>query len=143
MNKLILMGRLTGEPEMKTFPGENANIVANFSLAVDRMGKQREGQPSADFFRCQAWGKQAEFAQKYLHKGTKILLDGRIQFRRYENKNGVKMTTHDVIVNAMEFAESKAASQGQGQVAPQAQKPAVDTSWMNVPETVGEEELPF
>ena len=143
MNKLILMGRLTGEPEIKTFPGENANIVANFSLAVDRMGKQRDGQPTADFFRCQAWNKQAEFAQKYLHKGTKIVLEGRIQFRDYENKNGVKMTTHDVIVSNMEFAESKAASQATGTAVLQAQKATADTGWMNIPETIGEEELPF
>ena len=138
MNKIILMGRLVADPEQHTFPGENANTVANFRLAVDRRFK-REGQPEADFFRCQAWGKTAETIMKFCKKGTKILIEGRIQLGTYE-KDGQKFGTTDVVVENFEFAESKAASEGNANAAP---KSTADAPFMNIPDTISADELPF
>ena len=109
MNKIILMGRLTRNPEVRYSQGENSIAIASFSVAVDRKIK-RDGEPTADFFNCTAFGKQAEFVEKYLKQGTKILLSGRLQNNNYTNKSGEKVYGVQVMVEEIEFAESKAAS---------------------------------
>ena len=109
MNKVMLIGRLTREPEVRYSQGENASAVARYTLAVDRRFK-REGDATADFISCVCFGKLAEFAEKYLHQGVKIAVTGRIQTGSYTNKDGVKVYTTDVVVEEQEFAESKAAS---------------------------------
>ena len=147
MNKIILMGRLTRDPEVRYSQGESSLAIARFSLAVDRRYK-RQGEPDADFFNCTAFGKQAEFVEKYLKQGTKILLSGRVQNDNYTNKEGQKVYSVQIIAEEIEFAESKAASSGasndfnQG-FRPDAPEPnqAAD-GFMNIP-TGLEEELPF
>ena len=113
MNKVILMGRLTRDPEVRYSQGASQIAVARFSVAVDRKFK-REGEPDADFFNCTAFGKQAEFVERYLHKGTKILLSGRIQNDNYTNRDGQMVYSVRVMVDEIEFAESKNASGGNG-----------------------------
>ncbi|MDO4489492.1 MAG: single-stranded DNA-binding protein [Lachnospiraceae bacterium] len=151
MNKVILMGRLTREPDVRYSAGENASAVARYTLAVDRRFR-RDGEQSADFIGCVAFGRQAEFAEKYLHQGTKIAITGRIQTGSYTNREGQKVYTTDVVVEEQEFAESKGAAQENGygggsyqrQSAP-APAPAASTSpdgFMNIPDGI-DEELPF
>lgn len=106
MNKVILMGRLTRDPEVRYSQGENASAVARYSLAVDRRFK-RDGEPTADFINCVAFGKQAEFTEKYLRQGTKIAITGRIQTGSYKNREGQTVYTTDIVVEEQEFAESK------------------------------------
>lgn len=115
MNKVILMGRLTRDPEIRYSQNGNQMAIARFSIAVDRRFK-REGEPDADFFNCTAFGKQAEFVERYLHKGTKILTCGRIQNDNYTNKDGQMVYSVRVMVDEIEFAESKnaAAQSGDG-----------------------------
>jgi len=136
MNKVILIGRLTRDPNVSYMSNKDNTAVARFNLAVDRRIKN-EGQPSADFISCVAFGKSAEFAEKYLRQGTKIGLEGRIQTGSYTNKEGQKIYTTDVVVEQMEFAESKNS---------QSQSPAPsttqDTGFMNIPDGL-DEELPF
>ena len=137
MNKVILMGRLTRDPEVRYSQGSNATAIAKFSLAVDRRFK-RDGDPEADFFNCTAFGKQGEFVEKYLQKGTKVLVTGRIQNDNYE-KDGVKHYSVQILVDEIEFAESKASQSG-GNAAP-AEAPAGD-GFMNIPTGI-DDELPF
>jgi len=139
MNKVILMGRLTRDPDVRYTGEGNSMAVARYTLAVDRRFK-REGEPTADFINCVAFGKSAEFVDKYLHKGTKMVVSGRIQTGSYTNKDGQKVYTTDVIIEEQEFAESKSASAGSATSAPTGQK---DTSFMNVPDDLGSDELPF
>ena len=113
MNKRILMGRLTRDPETRYSQGENQLAIARFSLAIDRRFK-RQGEPEADFFNCTAFGRQAEFVEKYLKQGTKILLTGRVQNDNYTNKNGEKVYSVQIIAEEIEFAESKNAQTGGG-----------------------------
>ena len=113
MNKVIMMGRLTRDPETRYGAGPTGVAVGSFSIAVDRRFK-REGDPEADFFDCTVFGKQAEFVEKYLKKGTKVVLDGRLQNDNYTNKEGQKVYRNRIIVENIEFAESKAASEGSG-----------------------------
>ena len=148
MNKVILMGRLTRDPEVRYSQGEGGTAVARFSLAVDRRFK-RAGDAEADFFNCTAFGRQAEFVERYLKRGTKMLVTGRIQNDNYTNREGQKVYSVQVIVDELEFAESKAASAensgfaGQGY---QAERPspaaAVGDGFMNIPDGI-DEELPF
>lgn len=105
MNKVILMGRLTRDPEVRYSQGEQVTAVARYTLAVDRRGRNQEN--SADFIACVAFGKAAEFAERYLHKGTKIVLTGRIQTGSYTNKDGQRVYTTDIVAEDQEFAESK------------------------------------
>lgn len=112
MNKVILMGRLVRDPEIRYSQGENSTAVARYTLAVDRRFK-REGDQGADFISCIAFGKSGEFAEKYLHRGIKIVISGRIQTGSYTNKEGRKVYTTDVVVEEQEFAESKNANQSQ------------------------------
>ena len=108
MNKVILMGRLTRDPEVRYSAGDNAMAVARFSLAVDRRRRANGGdEQTADFINCVSFGRQAEFAEKYLRKGTKLLVTGRIQTGSYTNKDGVKVYTTYVVVEEQVFAESK------------------------------------
>lgn len=143
MNKVILMGRLTRDPEIRYAQNENGTAVARYSLAVDRRFK-RDGDQDADFIGCVVFGKGAEFAEKYLAKGTKIVITGRIQTGSYTNKEGQKVYTTDVVVEEQEFAESKAASQGNGagyQNAGSNNSTSGD-GFMNIPDGI-DEELPF
>lgn len=139
MNKVILMGRLTRDPEVRYAQGSNS-AVARYSLAVDRRFK-RDGDADADFINCVAFGKSAEFAEKYLKKGTKILATGRIQTGSYTNKDGQKVYTTDVVVEDQEFAESK-NSQSSGDAYTASAPSAAGDGFMNIPDGI-EEELPF
>ena len=148
MNKVILMGRLTRDPEVRYSQGETPMAIARYSLAVDRRGRNSQDGQTADFINCVAFGRQGEFAEKYLHKGTKMLVEGRLQTGSYTNKDGVKVYTTDVIVENQEFAESKNSSQNSdnGGFAPagggRAPEPmAAGDGFMNIPD--GIEELPF
>lgn len=139
MNKVIMMGRLTRDPEVRYSQGANQTAVGRFSIAVDRRFK-REGEPEADFFNCTTFGKQAEFVEKYLHKGTKVVVCGRIQNDNYTNKDGQMVYSVRLMVEEIEFAESKnAANAG----APAENNTASDSNgFMNIPEGI-EEDLPF
>ncbi len=150
MNKVILMGRLTRDPEVRYSQNTNARgestAIARYSLAVDRRFK-REGEPDADFFNCTVFGRQAEFAEKYLHQGTKLLVTGRIQNDNYTNKDGQKVYSVQIMVDEQEFAESKGASSDSGnggyqRTASQSPAAAVGDGFMNIPDGI-DEELPF
>ena len=150
MNKVILMGRLTRDPDVRYSQGENATAVARYTLAVDRRFR-RDGDQTADFIGCVAFGRQAEFAEKYLRQGTKIAITGRIQTGSYTNKDGVKVYTTEVVVEEQEFAESKAVSDanaGGFRSAPSSPAPApapvsdAGDGFMNIPDGI-DEELPF
>ena len=110
MNKVILCGRLTRDPEVRYSSGENQTAVARYTLAVDRRFKRQGDEQTADFINCVVFGRGAEFAENYLHQGTKIIAEGRIQTGSYTNKDGQRVYTTDVVVENQEFAESKAAS---------------------------------
>lgn len=145
MNKVILMGRLTRDPEVRYSAGDNAMAVARFSLAVDRRRRANAGtdEPTADFINCVSFGRQAEFAEKYLRKGTKLVVTGRIQTGSYTNKDGVRVYTTDVVVEEQEFAESKASSDNSGFAATSAPMPqSAGDGFMNIPDGI-DEELPF
>ena len=143
MNKVILMGRLTRDPEVRYSSGENQTAIARYSLAVDRRRGKNDDQPSADFINCVAFGRSAEFAEKYFHKGLKITVAGRIQTGSYTNKDGQKVYTTDVVVEEQEFAESKAASENAGNSAPAGNpEPSNGDGFMNIPDGI-DEELPF
>lgn len=145
MNKVILMGRLTRDPVIRYAEGQNQTCIARFTLAVDRRRKQ-EGQQEADFPSCVAFGKTAEFIEKYLRQGIRIVLTGRIQTGSYTNRDGNKVYTTDVIAEDVEFAESKAAAERNGgsrqQETPQNSYPADAEGFMNIPDGI-DEELPF
>lgn len=141
MNKVILMGRLTRDPEVR-YGGTNNTAVARYTLAVDRRFK-RDGEPTADFINCVAFGKVAEFAEKYFRQGLKIVVTGHIQTGSYTNKDGVRVYTTDIFVEEQEFAESKAASQqNMGGSSTAASGPASEDGFMNIPDGI-DEELPF
>lgn len=143
MNKVLLMGRLARDPEVRwSTQGEQPMAIARYTLAVERrIRKTDHSQPSADFIQCVAFGRQGEFAEKYLHKGMKVVVEGRIQTGSYTNKDGVKVYTTDVVVENHEFCESKntqggAANEG-GYVGPG----DAGDGFMNIPD--GIEDLPF
>ena len=172
MNQVVLMGRLTRDPEVRYSGGESSMAIARYTLAVDRRFK-RDGEPTADFINCVSFGKTAEFAERYFRKGIKIAVNGRIQTGSYTNKEGVKVYTTEVVVENQEFCESKAASDeasrnygGQSydnggysnnysngyaaqqqsapapQAAPQPAPEAPGDGFMNIPDGI-DEELPF
>lgn len=141
------MGRLTRDPEIRYANNENNTCIANYILAVDRRFKRQGDEQAADFIRCVAMGRNGEFAEKYLHQGIKIVVEGRIQTGSYTNKDGNKVYTTDVVVESHEFAESKAASGqngNQSSSAPTRPEPASADSngFMNIPDSI-DEELPF
>ena len=145
MNKVILMGRLTREPEVRYAQGENAMAIARFSLAVDRRRQNNADGQTADFINIVAFGRLGEFAEKYLHKGTKVALTGRIQTGSYTNKDGVKVYTTDIIAEDIEFAESKNSAGSDGGYAGAVSRPAPASAgdgFMNIPDGI-DEELPF
>ena len=153
MNKVILMGRLTRDPEVRySHGGENSLAIARYTLAVDRRFKRNGDDQTADFIGCVAFGRNAEFAEKYFRQGLKVVVTGRIQTGSYTNKDGVKVYTTEVIVEEQEFAESKnAGGNNGGYSAPQHNNPApsANTSdlgsadgFMNIPDGI-DEELPF
>ncbi len=159
MNKVILMGRLTRDPDIRYSAGDNSMTVARYTLAVDRRFTRRgdDSGQSADFIGCVAFGKSAEFAERYLHQGTKIVVTGRIQTGSYTNRDGQKVYTTDVVVEDQEFAESKSAAEGRGvntsayapvdrpaapSPAPAGQDASVEDGFMNIPDGI-DEDLPF
>lgn len=151
MNKVILMGRLTRDPEVRYAQGDNPLAIARYSLAVDRrQARNNNGdEQTADFINCVAFGRTAEFAEKYLRKGTKIAVTGRIQTGSYTNKDGVKVYTTEVVVEEHEFAESKNASgsndggYSNGGFSNNAPAPSgAGDGFMNIPDGI-DEELPF
>lgn len=154
MNKVILMGRLTRDPDVRYSQGERQMAIARYTIAVDRRGRgtNANGEATADFIQCVAFDRAAEFAEKYLHQGTKVVVTGRIQTGSYTNKDGVKVYTTDVVVEDQEFAESKAASENRGSFGGDSyQQPAsrpapasaVSDGFMNIPDGVEDEGLPF
>lgn len=153
MNKVILMGRLTRDPMVNYTQGERSMAIARFTMAVDRRYVKRDPnnpeQQTADFIQCVAFDKNGEFAEKYLHQGTKIALEGRIQTGSYTNREGQRVYTTDIVVEHMEFAESKAAqnrangnndSYMAGGIL---QQPTDADGFMNIPDGVEDEGLPF
>lgn len=160
MNKVILMGRLTRDPDIRYTQGENSMCVARYTLAVDRrVSRSNADGNAADFISCVAFGKSAEFAEKYFHKGIKLVVSGRIQTGSYTNKDGVKVYTTDVVAEDQEFAESRNASAGSGDYGNNAgnyggyngngsanrateQPSAAGDGFMNIPDGI-DEELPF
>lgn len=155
MNKVILMGRLTREPDIRYSQASEPLAIGRFSLAVDRRFKRQGDDATADFFNCTAFGKQGEFVEKYLHQGTKVLVTGRIQNDNYTNREGQKVYSVQVIVEEIEFAESKAAAanyngqasynQDSYQQQPMSRpepSAAANDGFMNIPDGV-DDELPF
>ena len=145
MNKVILMGRLTRDPEVRYSQGENAMAIARYTLAVDRRFNRNNDEQSADFINCVAFGRAGEFSEKYFRKGLKVLVTGRIQTGSYTNKDGVKVYTTDVVVEEQEFAESKANSQASTNNGGNQSVPSVGGAgdgFMNIPDGI-DEELPF
>ena len=147
MNKVILMGRLTRDPEIRYSAGENQTAVARYTLAVDRRFRRQGDEQTADFINCVVFGRGAEFAERYLHQGTKIVATGRIQTGSYTNKDGNRVYTTDVVVEEQEFAESKSSGDNGAAYYPPKQTPPpapADSAdgFMNIPDAI-EEELPF
>ena len=143
MNKVILVGRLTRDPEVRYSQGENATAVARYTVAVDRRFK-RDGEPTADFINCVVFGKSAEFAEKYFRQGLRVAISGRITTGSYTNKDGIKVYTTEVTVEDQEFAESKAESEA-NKTSNQQSVPTNASSgdgFINVPDDIPEE-LPF
>lgn len=161
MNKVVLLGRLTKDPDVRQSQGAEPVTIARYTLAVNRRGKKQEGQQEADFISCVAFGKAGEFAEKYLHKGTKICVSGRLQTGSYTRQDGAKAYTTDVVIEEQEFAESKADSgraamddqmaaqysgqgsqQAAGKIGQQGSWESVMDGFMSIPNGI-EEELPF
>ena len=150
MNKVILMGRLTRDPEVRYSAGENALAIARYTLAVDRRFR-RDGEATADFISCVVFGRGAEFAEKYFHQGIRIVVSGRIQTGSYTNREGQKVYTTEVVVEEQEFAESKSAAAGNGgdssyaAYTPSRPEPsqAAGDGFMAIPDGVDDEGLPF
>ena len=143
MNKVILVGRLTRDPEVRYTQGENQTAIARYTLAVDRRFK-RDGEPTADFINCVVFGKSAEFAEKYFRQGLRVAISGRITTGSYTNKDGIKVYTTEVTVEDQEFAESKAESEANKTSVQQATQTNTTTGgeFMDIPDDIPEE-LPF
>ena len=141
MNKAVLVGRLTRDPEVRYSQGDNTTAVARYTVAVDRRFK-KDGEQTADFINCVAFGKTGEFIEKYGRKGTKFVVEGRIQTGSYTNKDGQKVYTTDVVVEQVEFAESKASADGNTTNNTANSNAPTDTSFMDIPDGI-DEELPF
>lgn len=154
MNNVVLMGRLTRDPDVRySTQGDSQMAIARFTLAVDRRFKRNGDDQNADFISCVAFGKTAEFVEKYVNKGTKLTLSGRIQTGSYTNKDGQKVYTTDVVAENVEFAESKAASENNGfsdySSAPAAGSVAeggsqgANDGFLDIPDSVEDDGLPF
>lgn len=146
MNKAILVGRLTRDPEVRYSQGENPVAIARYTIAVDRRFK-REGEPSADFISCVAFGKSAEFSEKYFRQGLRVAVSGRIQTGSYTNKDGQKIYTTEVVIEEHEFAQSRdeggssGKQKGTNQAAAPAPSTPMDGGFLNIPD--GIDDLPF
>ena len=138
MNKVILMGRIVRDPEVRYSQGENAMAITRYTLAVERRF-QKNGEQTADFINCVCFKKSAEFAEKYFKKGTKICISGRIQTGSYVNKDGVKVYTTEVIVEEQDFAESKKSQEASGEGA----EAGNADGFMDIPDGAFEDHLPF
>lgn len=149
MNKVILCGRLVADPDVRYSQGDTPMAIARYTLAVDRRRRATgdSSEQTADFIRCVAFGKSGEFAEKYLKKGTKMIISGRIQTGSYTNKDGQKVYTTDVVIEEQEFAESKNSAE-RGSFAADFQKneaaiPDAGDGFMNIPDNVDDDKLPF
>lgn len=154
MNRVILMGRLTRDPEVRYSQGERSMAIARYTLAVDRRGRRNQDngeQQTADFINIVAFDRAGEFAEKYFHQGMRVLVSGRIQTGSYTNKEGQKVYTTEVIVDDQEFADSKNSSDGGSgsygggyqQTSRPAPTSAIGDGFMNIPDGVEDEGLPF
>ena len=141
MNKIILMGRLTRNPEVRYTSGENTTAIARFSLAVNRKYAKENDEVKADFFNCVAFGKQGEFVEKYVKQATKVLISGRVQNDNYTNREGQKVYGVSIVVEEIEFAESKNAAQNNNDETSQ-QAEQTNDGFVNIPTDL-QEELPF
>ena len=143
MNKVILMGRLTAEPELKYSSKDSSMAITRYSLAVDRrFAKKEDGSNATDFIRCVAFGKAGEFASKYFHKGQRVLVEGRLQIGSFTNKDGQKVPTADVVIENQEFADAPKS----GQVVPTASKESSDSvmdGFIDVDGSTDDDEVPF
>ena len=137
MNKVILMGRLTRDPEVRYSQGERSMAIAKYALAIDRRKTQQNSDPGADFINCVAFDRAGEFAEKYFRQGLRVLISGHLQTGSYTNKDGQKVYTTDVIVESQEFADSRRDGSGAGS------RGSKDDDFMNIPDNVEDEGLPF
>lgn len=137
MNKVILMGRLTRDPEVRYSQGERSMAIAKYTLAIDRRKTQQNSDPGADFINCVAFDRAGEFAEKYFRQGLRVLISGHLQTGSYTNKAGQKVYTTDVIVESQEFADSRRDGSGAGS------RGSKDDDFMNIPDNVEDEGLPF
>lgn len=137
MNKVILMGRLTRDPEVRYSQGERSMAIAKYTLAIDRRKTQQNSDPGADFINCVAFDRAGEFAEKYFRQGLRVLVSGHLQTGSYTNKDGQKVYTTDVIVESQEFADSRRDGSGAGS------RGSKDDDFMNMPDNVEDEGLPF
>ncbi len=137
MNKVILMGRLTRDPEVRYSQGERSMAIAKYMLAIDRRKTQQNSDPGADFINCVAFDRAGEFAEKYFRQGLRVLISGHLQTGSYTNKDGQKVYTTDVIVESQEFADSRRDGSGAGS------RGSKDDDFMNIPDNVEDEGLPF
>lgn len=144
MNTVILMGRLTRDPEVRYTSGEKSMAVARYTLAVDRRGRNNSGdQQTADFINIVAFDKAGEFAERYFRQGMRVLVSGRIQTGNYTNREGQKVYTTEIVVNSQEFADSKGAGSGSGSGSSAAPSAPMGDGFMNIPDGVEDEGLPF
>ena len=137
MNKVVLMGRLTRDPEVRYSQGERSMAIAKYTLAIDRRKTQQNSDPGADFIKCVAFDRAGEFAEKYFRQGLRVLISGHLQTGSYTNKDGQKVYTTDVIVESQEFADSRRDGSGAGS------RGSKDDDFMNIPDNVEDEGLPF
>lgn len=137
MNKVILMGRLTRDPEVRYSQGERSMAIAKYMLAIDRRKTQQNSNPGADFINCVAFDRAGEFAEKYFRQGLRVLISGHLQTGSYTNKDGQKVYTTDVIVESQEFADSRRDGSGAGS------RGSKDDDFMNIPDNVEDGGLPF
>lgn len=146
MNRVILMGRLTRDPDVRYSQGERAMAIARYTLAVDRRGRRnQDSEQTADFINCVAFDKAGEFAEKYFKQGMRVLITGRIQTGSYINKDGVKVYTTDIVIEDQEFADSK-GSTAPGEGPRQTNRPeqsSVGDGFMNIPDWLEDDDLPF
>ncbi|WP_313180501.1 single-stranded DNA-binding protein [Lacrimispora sp.] len=142
MNRVILMGRLTRDPEVRYSQGERAMAVARYTLAIDRRARRNQdgNEQTADFINCVAFDKAGEFAEKYFRQGMRVLISGRIQTGSYTNKDGNKVYTTDIIVDEQDFADRKNASSDNSRPEP---SDVVGGGFMNIPDGVADPDLPF
>ena len=144
MNTVILMGRLTRDPEVRYTSGERSMAVARYTLAVDRRGRNNSGdQQTADFINIVAFDKAGEFAERYFRQGMRVLVSGRIQTGNYTNREGQKVYTTEIVANSQEFADSKGAGSGSGSGSSATPSAPMGDGFMNIPDGVGDEGLPF